>query len=599
MPDDTSDDPRQIIADLQRQVVQYRTERDEALAQQAATAEVLQVINSSPGDLAPVFDAMLERAVRLCELDFALLWTYDGSAFHPVARHRVPDPFWAYLQDHTPPAFARLVGGDRLVHIADVRDEAIYQTDFGRDVRRLGLETVRSVLIVPLRREEALLGLIAAYRQEVRPFTDKQVALLENFAAQAVIAMENARLISETREALDQQTATAEVLQVINSSPGDLAPVFDAMLEKAMRLCEAAFGFLDTYDGEYFHRVAIRGATPEIAEFMTRTPHPVGPDNAHGRLLRGERVVHIADATEDKAFLSGDPLRRALVELGGRTLLAVPLRKEDTFLGDFIIYRQEVRPFSDKQIALLQNFAAQAVIAMENARLLGETREALEQQTATSEVLQVINASPGDLAPVFDAMLEKATRLCEASFGILWIFDGEFARAGALHQVPEAYAELCRAPFRPSPGSGPARMMQGEASFAIADLTAYPPYQAGDALTRAIVDLGGARSVVIAPLRRDDITLGAITIYQQELRPFTDKQIALLAEFRGAGGHRDGERAAHHRDPRGLGPADRDRRGVAGHQFVARRPRPGVRRDARKGDAAVRSRFWHLMDIRR
>src|SRR5262249_41907603 len=155
----------------------------------------------------------------------------------------------------------------------------------------------------------------------------------------------------------------------------------------------------------------------------------------------------------------------------------------------------------------------------------------LEQQTATAEVLGVINTSPGDLAPVFDAMLEKATTLCHASFGILWDFDGEFARAGALHQVPAAYAELCQDPFRPSPGSGPARIMRGEDTFAIADLAQYVPYQTGDALTRAIVDLAGARSVVITPLRKDNATLGAITLYRQEVRPFSEKQIALLQNF--------------------------------------------------------------------
>src|SRR6516164_67428 len=225
---------------------------------------------------------------------------------------------------------------------------------------------------------------------------------------------------AELAEALEQQTATAEVSQVINSSPGDLAPVFDAILEKAMRLCVAAFGVLWTFEGELGHAAAVRGVPPAFAQFLTQGPHRETSGTANSRLRRGEPVLQIADIADDDAYRSGDPVRQALVELGGgRTMLVVPLHRDDALLGSFIIYRQEVRAFTDKQIALLQNFAAQAVIAMENARLLTETREALEQQTATAEVLAVINSSPGDLAPVFDAMLDKATRLCEASFGIL------------------------------------------------------------------------------------------------------------------------------------------------------------------------------------
>jgi GAF domain-containing protein len=227
-----------------------------------------------------------------------------------------------------------------------------------------------------------------------------------------------ADLRRQLAEALERETATAEVLQVINSSPGDLTPVFDVMLEKALRLCEADLGTFWTYDGDSFEAASLRGAPPEQAKFLKERRHKPGPGTLHALLLGGEDFVHIADLVDTDAYRSGEPTRRHSVDVAGaRSVLAVPLRRTGQLFGLINIYRREVKPFTDKQIALLQNFAAQAVIAMENARLLTETREALEQQTATAAVLQVINSSPGDLAPVFDAMLEKAMRLCEAAVG--------------------------------------------------------------------------------------------------------------------------------------------------------------------------------------
>ena len=382
-----------------------------ALEQQTATAEVLQVINSSPGDLTPVFEAMLEKATQVCDAAFGIMNTHDGARFLTAAVHRFPpalaEVFWKDTPQPGPhSSLTLMVQGEDVIRVDDLATGPGTSDPRRRALIELG--GARSYVSVALRKDGKLLGTIAAYRQEVRPFSEKQVALLQNFAAQAVIAMENARLITETREALEQQTATAEVLQVINSSPGDLAPVFEAMLERAMRLCGAAFGELQIYEGGALKAVALRGVPAAHAEFRARHRSPPNRGTMSRRIVDGANVLHILDLKDEEAYRLGDPSRRSLVDNGGaRTALAVALRRENVLVGVVMIYRQEVRPFTDKQIALLENFAAQAVIAMENARLLDEIRQRQQE-------LRVTFDNMADGVAMFDEELRLAA--CNRNF---------------------------------------------------------------------------------------------------------------------------------------------------------------------------------------
>jgi GAF domain-containing protein len=524
--------------ELEKKLEARERELSEALEQQTATSEVLSLISSSPGELEPVFEALLANAVRICEASFGNLLLYDGEAFRHVALHNAP-PAWAAKQQRDPlvPRMApvyQLVDTKQALLIGDMAVEY-------PDTAMPKLAGARTLLIVPLLQDDVLIGAIGIYRQEVRAFTDKQIDLLKSFASQAVIAIENTRLLNELRESLQQQTATADVLQVINSSPGILAPVFEAMLEKAMHLCEADFGGLWMFEGDRYVAVALRGVPQRYAAFLAETTVMPGPGTAPHRLLHGERLVHNFDLASEEPYRAGDPQRRALVDIGGaRTALQVALRKDDAVLGVITIYRQEVRPFTDKQIELVRNFAAQAVIAIENARLLNELRqrtddlsESLEQQTATSQVLQVISSSPGELEPVFQAMLANATRLCDAKFGTLSLYDGDAFRNVALHNVPPAYTDniRLREPFRPHPKAGLAHVARTRQIAHTDDLRTQPPYLEGDPAVVAIADLAGARTIINVPMLKAGRLVGTISIFRQEVRPFTDKQIELVQNF--------------------------------------------------------------------
>jgi len=516
---------------------QHRTrELSESLEQRTATSEVLQVISSSPGDLEPVFEAMLANAVRICEATFGNLLLWEGDGFRAVAiqgeaafaERRRQQPKISVRDEPTLP-LARLANSKAVVHVADLRMDQSYVERSPRVVELVETGGARTLLSVPMVRDEELVGAIILYRQEVRPFTDKQIALVENFAAQAVIAIENTRLLNELRESLQQQTATADVLKVISRSPTSAQPVFEAICESASRMCEAAFSVVWRYDGDLLHYAASHNFTPEVIDELFKI-YPKTPDRsvAAGRAILDGRIAHVPDMLADSSYA------HELALAGNwRASIAVPMLRDGKPVGAISVGKAEAGPFSERQMQLLTTFADQAVIAIENARLFEaeqlrtrELSESLEQQTATSEVLKVISASPGDLEPVFQAMLENAVRICEAKFGVLNLHEDGKVRSVAMHDVPEAFTEFLRnqpGAYRPLAGSLLERVIRTKQVGHVVD-------NASEAIGRAAM-LGGARSTVCVPMLKEDALIGAITIYRQEVRPFTDKQIELVQNF--------------------------------------------------------------------
>jgi GAF domain-containing protein len=502
--------------------VRARTrELSEALEQQTATSEVLRIISSSPGELEPVFQAMLANATRICEANTGTMYYCEDDAFHMAAwlgASPALAEFYSQRGSFQPPAgtpLDRLLQTREVIHIAD--DAA--EPNPGAATRLGG---ARTVLAVPMLSDNELVGAIVIYRQEVRPFSDKQIDLIASYADQAVIAIENVRLFGELHESLRQQTATADVLKAISQSAFDLDRIFEVVGENALRLCGADKAFIFRFDGEVMRSVFAKNASPELLDFIARNPIRPGRHTATARAALLRQTVYIEDVSIDPEFTYGardvDPLR---------TTLSVPILKGDELLGVITIYRLEVKPFTEHQIALVETFADQAAIAIEHVRLLTDLREALQQQTAMADVLRAISRSTFDLPSVLSTLVEAAVRLCEADQGtIAREQDGVFVRVASHGFSPEFLAAVLDKPVTLDRGSASGRALVERRVIHIPDVALDPDYDFAEALQH-----GGFRTLIGVPMLRDGAAIGVLAMTRKETRPFTEKEIELVSSF--------------------------------------------------------------------
>jgi GAF domain-containing protein len=522
--------------------VQARTrDLSEALTYQTGSANILSVIASSPTDVQPVLDAIVKSSCELCEAYDAVLVLKEGEELFVGSHYgRVPLNRNRWPNDRGTVS-GRAIADRKPVHVSDVTIAAAgFPTAAEMSVRDGG----RTVLGIPLMREDESIGAIVLRRTDVDPFNEKQVSLLQTFADQAVIAIGNVRLFNEVQartrdlqESLRQQTATAEVLKVIATSPTRVGPALQAIVESACKFCDAYDANVLLKEGEYLHYSAHYGPIR-----TGRGPDRISRQWVVGRSVVDKVPVQVSNYLAPEVAVEFPDGHRSALEQGHRCTLSVPLLRNGDAIGAIVLRRLEPVAFTARQIALLQTFADQAVIAIGNVRLFEEVQaqsksleEALQQQTATADVLRVISSTPGVLEPVFNAILENATHICEAEFGHMFLRDGEDFRVAALLAKNSAYPEWLRLEaklvVRENPRGPLAKIVQSERVVHIADLAAEQSYAEGNARMVALVEASGARTFLGVPMFKDGLLIGVIAIYRQEVRPFAEKQISLVSNF--------------------------------------------------------------------